>query len=251
MPPELSWLTLGLVLAVFFVGGVIKGALGFGLPLVTMSVLPLLVPVPLALAINAVVLPCANVSQFVGARLAGPTLARFWPVIIGVVAGVPLGTLLLRAMDERVMLLLLGSLVIGFSAMTLSAPRLRIPARLERSTGVGVGVAAGVVGALTTANGPVLVMYLVGLGVERRLFVSTLGLLFVISGVLIAGLFATIGVLDLDGLLLALLCLAPAMAGMWGGNRFGQRMSSERFRSAILATLTLLGANLIWRALAG
>jgi uncharacterized membrane protein YfcA len=251
MAPEFSWLTLALVLAIFFVGGVVKGALGFGLPLLTMSVLPLLVPVQLALAINAVVLPCANFSQFVGARLAGPTFARFWPVIVGVVTGVPLGVLFLKAMDERAVLLLLGSLVVGVSAMTFAAPRLRIPARLERRAGIGVGVAAGVVGALTTANGPVFVMYLVGLGIERRLFVSALGLLFVISGVLIAGSFATIGVLDLDRLLLALVCLAPALVGMWGGNRFGRRMSSERFRTVILGALVLLGANLVWRALAG
>ena len=251
MPPELSSTTLALVLAVFLVGGLFKGALGFGLPLLTMSVLPLVIPVQLALAINAVVLPCANVSQFVGARMAGPTLARFWPVIIGVVAGVPLGALFLKAMDEHAVLLLLGSLVIAFSALTLAAPRFRLPSRLERRAGLAVGVAAGVVGALTTANGPVFVMYLVGLGIERRLFVSALGLLFVISGVLIAASFATIGVLDQDRLLLALVCLAPALVGMWGGNRFGRRMSSERFRTVILGALVLLGANLVWRALAG
>lgn len=251
MPPEIPWSTIGLVLAVFFGGGMIKGALGFGLPLLTMSVLPLLIPVQMALAINAIVLPCANVSQFVAARLARPTLARFWPMIGGVVLGVPLGAAFLNAIDEHTVQLLLGGLVIGFSALTVWAPRLQIPPRLERRTGIGVGVAAGVVGALTTANGPVLVMYLVGLGIERRLFVSALGLLFVISGVLIAGSFAAIGILDQERLVLALLCLAPAMLGMWAGNRFGRQMSTERFRTVILGALSVLGANLVWRGLAG
>ncbi|TVP94020.1 MAG: hypothetical protein EA338_13225, partial [Roseinatronobacter sp.] len=53
-----------LVAAVFVLGGMVKGALGFGLPLTTMAILPFFVPVDAALAVNVVVLFLTNIAQF-------------------------------------------------------------------------------------------------------------------------------------------------------------------------------------------
>ena len=250
--PELLGLGPGPAVAtllVFFGAGVVKGGLGFGLPLVSVSVLPLFTPIEVALGINAVVLPLTNVWQYGRSGLAWTTLHRFWPVLLGLAVGVPVGGALIASIKPSTLTLSLGILIAGFAVMTGLNPRLAIPWHLERAIGVAIGVVAGVIGVLTTVNGPVFVSYLVGLGTERRLMVAALGLFFLFSGILIAGSFWLVGLLDGGRLALAALCLVPVFAGMRLGNLLADRLSVERFRRLVLCVLFLLGMNLFVRGL--
>ena len=237
------------VLTIFVAGGVVKGAIGFGLPLVTMSVLPLVVPVEAALAINAIILPLTNIKQFLQERRISETLRRFSPVIIGVVIGVPIGAAFVTFVNDAVLLISLGVFVIAFTGVSLVTPRLVVPQRRERSLGGVIGILAGVLGALTTANGPLFVMYLVGLKVERAVFLSAISLFFIVSGVIISASFFVAGLFDMPRFLTALAAFPAALAGMYLGNALAQRIPAERFRLAVLVVLCLLGANLVLRGI--
>ncbi len=236
------------ILTIFLFGGLVKGGLGFGLPLVTISALPLVVPIDLALGINSVVLPLANVFQYVQARMMRETIVRFWPVLIGLVIGVPIGAALVSAIDKRLLLACLGVFVMIFVALTALNPRFRIPDHLARPVGGLTGVIAGFVGALTTTIGPIFAVYMVGIGAERRVMVSAFGLFFLFSGILIAGSFWTIGILDAGRAAVAVICLPIALIGMWIGNRLADRLTADGFRRLILVILFGLGANMVLRA---
>ena len=69
-----------------------------------------------------------------------------------------------------------------FVVVTLYNPSMKVPQRKEKQMGVGVGLFAGVIGTMTTVNGPFFIMYLLGLNIDRREILATLGLLFVVSG---------------------------------------------------------------------
>lgn len=241
--PELG--TLALLTAVFVLGGVVKGALGFGLPLMTMAILPFIVPVEFALAVNALVLPFTNIAQFMQAKRMRETVHRFRPMLLGVALGVPMGAALVSLVSDSVLLIALGSFVLLFVGLTLAKPALAIAAPAERRLGLGVGVAAGIVGALTTANGPLFVMYLVGLKVDRKLFVSTLSLLFIVSGVLISGTFLVAGIIDAERLAVSALAIPASLAGMAAGNALGERIAAEKFRLVVLLFLAVLAVNLV------
>ncbi|PQO23268.1 hypothetical protein C2I36_08895 [Rhodobacteraceae bacterium WD3A24] len=237
------------VLAIFVAGGMIKGAMGFGLPLATMSVLPLVIPVEAALAINAIVLPLTNVTQFLHERRMSETLRRFNPVVIGVVIGVPIGAVFVAFVNDSVLLIALGVFVVAFTGVSLVTPRLAVPEGRERGIGGVIGVLAGVVGALTTANGPLFVMYLVGLKVEREMFLSAISLFFIVSGVMISASFLAAGLFDMPRFLTALAAFPAALVGMYLGNALARRIPAERFRLAVLMVLCLLGANLVLRGI--
>lgn len=237
------------VLAIFVAGGMIKGAMGFGLPLATMSVLPLVIPVEAALAINAIVLPLTNVTQFLHERRMSETLRRFSPVVVGVVIGVPIGAVFVTFVNDSVLLIALGIFVVAFTGVSLATPRLAVPEGRERSIGGVIGVLAGVVGALTTANGPLFVMYLVGLKVERAMFLSAISLFFIVSGVMISASFLAAGLFDMPRFLTALAAFPAALVGMYLGNALARRIPAERFRLAVLMVLCLLGANLVLRGI--
>lgn len=238
------------VMLVFLVGGFIKGAVGFGLPLTTMAILPLLVPVPAALAITVLVLLATNVTQFVQMRQMGPTLRRFWPVLGGIFLGVPAGTAFVSGMDDTVLLLSLGVFVVFFTLFNVLVPPFRIQPKAENPLGWLTGILAGVLGAITTASGPFLVVYLMGLDIERRTFVSALSLFFLLLAILISGAFILVGIMDRERMLLAAFALPTALVGMLAGNWLGERLPAKGFRTAVLIGLCILGLNLVWQGLA-
>ncbi|MEL6576167.1 MAG: sulfite exporter TauE/SafE family protein [Pseudomonadota bacterium] len=241
------------MVAIFLAGGVVKGALGFGLPLVTIAVLPFFLPVEAALAVNAIVLVAVNALQFWqagawrrAARLAGPML-------LGVAVATPLGTAFATHLPRSVLVGLLGAFIVAFAVLQLlglprtaagAAPRLP---GLGRS--VGAGVAGGFVGALTSSPGPIFVMHFAASRLERPLFMATLGLLMATVGAVLAVSLTVAGVFEAGHLWLSAAALPASFAGFWLGDQLGRRLSVEAFRKGVLVLLCLLGAAMIQRAL--
>ena len=243
--------TVAAVLAVFVLGGMVKGALGFGLPLTTMAILPFIISVDAALAINVVMLFATNIAQFVQMGQMRATARRFGPVLWGIVIGVPVGAAMVSAFSDDTLLAALGAIVVSFTVLSVMAPGMVLSPSRERPAGWATGIAAGVVGALTTVGGPLFVMYLVGLGVDRRMFLSALSLFFILSALLISGAFWAVGIFDAERLVLSVLALPAALLGMGMGNWLGQRVPAHRFRAVVLLALGVLGLNLLWRGLVG
>lgn len=234
--------------AVYFLGGVVKGGLGFGMPLVTMSLLPLFLPVELAIAINAVLLPFINVVQIV--QSGGPVapIRRFWPLIAVLVVTMPFGVALGTAIEPAVLALALGLTVVGFTTVQWTNPQLVLPARLERPMGALTGFLAGFVGGFVTINGPFFLLYLVGLGVERRTMLAALGVFFFLTGSVLTASFVVAGVIDAPRAAIALACLVPVFAGQALGNALGRRVPQTLFRRVVLTGLTLSGGTIALRA---
>ena len=235
------------VFAGFWLSGVAKGLTGFGQPLVAAALLSFIIPVETVLVVNALMMPFTNLAQFITARMIAATLQKIWPVILGLAAGVPIGAHFAVSANESALLLFMGGGVAGFSLLLFAAPRFRISSRAERPAGLATGVATGIVGALTTTHGPLFVAYLSGLQISRRLFVSAMGCLFFISGLMITAAFSFTGVISSSRLILAAACLPMVVLGMRVGNRLGQRVSDDKFRKIILAALFFLGLGLMWR----
>jgi uncharacterized membrane protein YfcA len=82
---------LPLIFLAFAIGGTVKGALGFGMPLTTMSLLSAFLDVPTAAALNALPMLCANIFQANRGGLLVATLRRFWPLLIALAIGTWVG----------------------------------------------------------------------------------------------------------------------------------------------------------------
>lgn len=241
--------SLLLVVGAYVLGGAVKGALGFALPMVVMATIPLFAPVDLALALNAVVAPLSNLFQAVRAKSAPQAARRFWPILVGVLFGGAAGAVFVAAIDKNLLLVVIGVFVLGFSAVLSVGVRFAIRDEAERRIGFIAGVLAGGIGVISTVNGPIFVLFFVNRGVERQLMVSALGICFVVSGALMSLAFWSIGFLDGPRLVLALVCMGPTMAAMVLGDRLMRGAAPELFRRLVLAALGVLALNLIWRGL--
>jgi hypothetical protein len=240
---------LPLAFTAFAIGGTLKGMLGFGLPLATMSLLSAFLDVPTAVALNALPVLVSNLFQANRGGLLASTVRRFWPLLITLAAGTWAGATLIVVLDPRWLLGILGVIVVSFCAISHYRPGLKLPPRAERPVGAAVGLAAGVMGGISTILGPPLIIYVTSLRLDKEAFVAALGTFFLMSGVFITLSFVERGVLDAATAPWSLACVPPVLAGMWLGRRLGRRIDQERFRRIVLIVLFVLGLNLLRRAI--
>jgi uncharacterized membrane protein YfcA len=244
-PPEF----LAIILGVYFAGGFVKGALGFGLPLITIAILPFLVPVETALAMNALVIMTTNLQQIFQGGGTREGLKAAWPMMLGMALMVPVGALFTAGISTAALMTILGSFVLLYVIASFVNPALRVPRGWERRTGFGMGLVSGFVGALTSSPGPIFVMYVVSLHLARPVFLTALGFIMSLFGFVVTASYIWVGVLQWEHVPPGVLATLPSVLGMWLGNVSGRRLGVATFRRIVLAILGLLAVLMIRRAL--
>src|SRR5262245_2229900 len=179
----------------------------------------------------------------------GDAPRRLVPLLVFSIVGTIIGTKLLVMLSPRAATLILGAFVLGFVALDLARVTPRIPRGWERRLASPVGLVAGVMGGITNAPGTALALYFVALGMDKREFVRSIALTFlVVKGVQLLtltwyGLFGWHLVLGTLGITVA------SLAGFWLGVRLQDRLDPRAFNRAVLVFLAILGVWLVARAL--
>lgn len=239
---------LAAIAVVFVLAGVVKGVVGLGLPTLAMGLLTLAV----APAEAATLLLAPSFVTNAWQMAAGPYLPglvrRLWPMLAGVVIGTVAGAGSLTG-GSPAATAGLGLVLMLYAAVALWAPRLRVPAGAQGWAGPVVGVTTGLVTGATGVFVVPAVPYLQAIGLEKDELVQALGLSFTVSTVALAIGLALHGGFATGEALASLIALAPAMAGMWLGQRIRARISPPTFRFWFLVSLGVLGAWLAWRAI--
>jgi len=179
----------------------------------------------------------------------GDAPRRLVPLLIFTIVGTIIGTKLLVMLSARAATLILGSFVLGFVALDLARVTPRIPRGFERRLAPPVGLVAGVMGGITNSPGTVLALYFVALGMDKREFVRSIALTFlVVKGVQLLTL-AWYGLFGWHLVLGTLGLTAASLAGFALGVRVQDRLDQRAFNRAVLVFLAILGVWLVARAL--
>src|SRR3979409_506294 len=210
--------TIALVLFLLgaLAGGFVTGLAGFGTGLVALGiwlyVLPPTIAVPLVLICSIVgqssTLPAFR--QFIDFKLV-------WPFLIGGLAGVPLGTLLIAHADPRIFKMSVGVLMLVFpTALYFN----RTPIALSfggRAADAAIGFAGGILGGLAGLSGPLPILWasVRGWGKDERRGIFQTFNWTVLSAALC--LQAGTGFIKSEVLWLALLAFRATIIGAWLG----------------------------------
>ena len=179
----------------------------------------------------------------------GDAPRRLVPLLIFTIVGTIIGTKLLVMLSARAATLILGSFVLGFVALDLARVTPRIPRGFERRLAPPVGLVAGVMGGITNSPGTVLALYFVALGMDKREFVRSIALTFlVVKGVQLLTL-AWYGLFGWHLVPATLGLTVVSLGGFWLGARLQDRLDQRAFNRAVLAFLAILGIGLVVRAL--
>lgn len=231
----------------FFLGSLIKGTLGVGLPLVAVPIAALVMSPSDAVALTLAPILVSNIWQLIESGIAYSALQRFWRLIVGLTLGIILGGLLLARIDVSTSTLILGLVLLGFCILQLVPMRFRIQKRDERWLGPAVGFASGLVGGLSGLYGPIMLSYVIALRLEKEAFVGSISLLYLAGVFTLAATLYGNQLLNTYNLLGSLLMLLPMFAGMILGRRLRNKIPQQLFSRLLLAVLALISLSLIWR----
>jgi uncharacterized membrane protein YfcA len=246
---ELDSLRLTLILLAIFGGGAVKGAIGFGFPLVT-------VPLVSALwdARHAVLLiSFASLTNNVGVVARGggsrTTSRRFVLLAGGLMVGTVGGALLLAVVPASTLSLVVGSAALTFSSLGLLKPDLAMPPHLERYLALPLGVLGGLLGGSTTISGPFIASYTHALKLSKREFVFFLSLMYLVGATIQTASYAALGLFDAPTVILSVASCLPNLLGVWLGLRVQDRIDQQVFRTLVVVMIGFSGVALLVRGL--
>jgi uncharacterized protein len=229
-------------------GGFVSGLAGFGTALMTLGIWLYLMPPSLAVPL---VLICSVIGQSstLPSMWRSFDLSLVWPFLIGGLAGVPLGTLLIAHADPQNFKLTVGVFLLVFPvALYLQ----RTPTAFQfggKLADAAIGFAGGILGWLAGLSGPLPILWasVRGWGKDDRR-----GIFQIFNWtVLVAALCLQVasGLVDRQVIWLALLALPGTIVGAWLGARVYRALSDQNFRDVVLALLFISGVGLVWSSL--
>jgi uncharacterized membrane protein YfcA len=243
-----SFFFLVLLTLTFLAAGMVKGVTGMGLPTVAMGLLGTVMEPAAAAAILIIPAFVTNAWQLLAGPATASLLRRLWLMMLGIVTGTIGGASLLVHVDPKWSGLALGVALVVYAGYALISPVLSTPTRLELWLSPIVGLVTGMITGATGVFVMPAVPYLQALRLDKDELVQSLGLSFTVSTIALAVGLLVHGAFRDDQLGLSTMALAPALAGMWLGQRVRARISPRRFRQFFLSFLLLLGLELASRS---
>lgn len=241
------------IAAVMSFGGFVKGAVGFALPMITLSGAGLFLSAQETVGLLIIPTLVTNLWQTLRQGL-GPAIAtfsNFWRLNLVMAAAMAFSAQLLPGISGAALFVFLGAVVTSAAAVQLAGWRPPAPGtqRSRRWAEIFVGLFAGVLGGLSGVWGPPLLLFLIALGTEKRDQIRAQGMAFMIGSVVLVGAHLKSGVLSGVVLPLSVVMSAPILLSMALGIALQDRMDHVRFRRATLVVLVFAGLNLLRRGL--
>lgn len=242
---------IGAIALILGFAGFVKGAVGFALPMLTISLVGSLYWAELAVA--ALILPSlfTNIWQTFrdGVGAARASFVRYWRLSLVLLGTIYACAQLVTRLPGDALFVILGVGVTVFSALQLVGWRPRLDQARRYLWDVPVGLLAGFFGGLAGVWGPPILIYLLALDTPKTEMVRVQGITFLIGSVVLSVAHLRSGLLDAVTLPFSALMTIPALIGMGLGLILQNRMDQRLFRRATLMVLTLAGLNLLRRGL--
>ncbi len=241
----------GVILAIvgLLLGGLLKGATGAGAPIIAVPVMAIYFNVPVAVAVFSVPNLLVNIVQAWTYRKEQLPRAFMLMFAGGGAIGTLVGTVLLANLPGRWLTLVVSGAVFIYVAFRLARPGWVLAYPLAERLSPFIGTAGGVLFGASGLSAPLTLSFLNAMKLERRTFVATVTVFFVMMGLAqIPALFAY-GILDGHKFLLSTGALVPILAGMPIGAWLARHISRDMFDKLILGVLTVIAMRLAFQAI--
>jgi hypothetical protein len=236
--------------SVALLAGIIKGMVGFGMPMVLISGLSTFLSPEIALA--GLIFPTLASNGFQafrhGAGAAWRSLKRFRRFLVAGGIVMVVSAQFVRWVPENVLLVMIGAPVAVFVVLQLLGRPLRIAKPTVRGE-IGVGAFAGAIGGVSGVWGPPTVSYLTAIGTEKTEQIRIQGVIYGLGAMALLLAHLGSGVLNAKTAPLSVFLVLPAMLGMWLGTKVSDRIDQRMFQRMTLVVLLFASLNLIRRAL--
>jgi uncharacterized protein len=212
-----------------FLAAFVNGALGYGFSSLT-------VPVGLLFLANRVLNPALVLIEvfinlyvlFVNRASVPAVWRRVYPILIGLLPGVALGSYLLAQIHPG--WLKFGTYALLLPLILFQAAGVRRPIRAEKALGVPFGAGLGFLYSVTTISGPPLAMLFNNQGLVKGEFRAGLSLIRVVESLLTAIAYYHLGLFAAESLSVVGMIVPSVILGIPLGAWAIRRLDAETFR---------------------
>ena len=207
----------------------VNGALGYGFS-------SLAVPVGLLFLANRILNPALVLIEvfinlyvlFINRASVPAVWRRVYPILIGLLPGVALGSYLLASIHPGWLKFATYSFLLPL--ILIQAAGVRRPIAAERALGVPFGAGLGFLYSVTTISGPPLAVLFNNQGLVKQEFRAGLGLIRVVESVLTAIAYYHLGLFTAQSVELTWLIVPGVLLGIPAGAWAIRRLDAETFR---------------------
>jgi uncharacterized membrane protein YfcA len=242
-PGEIAWAAFALL-----AGGFVKGIVGIGLPLVATPILTLGFPLKTAVGLMVLPMTVTNLFQAFQGGMFLSSLQRFWPLLVSLLVAVSFSTKLLVVLPQELLCLVVGLAIIIVPTIAHFSPSLRIPPRREKLTGFVAGLAAGFIGGISGFYGPLIIVYLVWLWLQKDFFVAAVSLMFFVGAVGLGAGLIGFGVSTTEEVVASGFVCLPCFLGLWLGQKLRFGLNERTFSRFLLVVYIVTGGSFLLKA---
>ncbi len=243
--PWRSWLIIG---GVLLLGGIVKGIVSIGVPLVAIPLLTGLITVKQAVLLLSLPIIIGNIPQALEGGKTWSTLKGIGFLVIGATLGIALGVKILLAIPSATAVAVAGVMLAVAAVLMLFNPSFTLPKRSAAPAGLVLGFVSGLMEGIAAIPGPLLAAYLIAAGATGRRFTKEIALVLVISVAVLILTFGQSRHAAPSDLLISALAAIPVVAGIVIGRPLRDALPPRRFRMVVLTFILLAAAQMIYRS---
>lgn len=243
--PSLTALAFAITFAGLLAGGLVKGVIGLGLPLVSVPIMTLAIDGRLGLALVSVPIVVTNVVQAVQGGMWRETFRRFWPLLLTMMVMLPVGVSILAQLDPGTVAVAIGLVILLFCANQASPWQFTVPPAVEAPLGALAGAVGGFIGGVSGFAGPPIIMYLVALRLQRHFFVASLGVVYICAAFALYVSMASTSLLGWQEIVWSCSACVPVLVGIALGTWLRGLIREATFRRIIVVVLAVIALKLL------
>jgi len=232
----------------FLLGGVLKGAIGAGTPVVVIPIMSIYVDVPFAVAVFALPALVSNIWQGWRYRHHIRDRGFVWRLVLAAGIGALLGTLVLAALPAQWLSIAVALLALFYVGFRMMKPDWALNYGIARSLAVPAGLLAGILQGAAGISAPVSVTYLHAIQLPRERFIPTISAMFGAMALVQLPALIGVGIMSWQILGISLLACVPLFLGMPIGAALVRRLGATAFDRAIMVLLLVIAVMLIAEA---
>ena len=225
-------------LAIFLFSAALQGLTGFGFSILAIPLITLFISPKTAVPILLIYSMIINIVVLYSARKA-VNLKKIWILLAAGIITMPLGTHLLVIMNENLLKIFIGSMILIFGILLLIGFRKQFTN--EKIAMLPVGMISGLLGGSISISGPPIILFLSNQEVDKYTFRGNLAAYFFILNLFTIPVYYLNGLLTKEVWNYSLTFLPGLMIGVVVGNLLSHKIKENHFKKITLILLIIMG----------
>jgi len=232
-------------LGIFFLGGLVKGTIGVGLPTVTLTLLSFFFDIKDSISFILIPVILTNLVQMLdGKELKSIFQQTKFFLFTSVVFVIP-GFLVLRAINSNTILLILASLLVLNSCLVLFNKIITIKRHTSFQTQFWIGALTGITTGVTSIYTMPFIFLIQSLKFNKEKLIQLMGLSFFLYSLTQFTLFYSFSMINEKVLLFSSVACVPIIFGVISGKYLRKVLSEQSFKLLFNYMLLISGIVII------